>query len=293
MHQTGENIKDFIRYWTFPLLRPRRFHAFGVGMPKSGTHSLQAIFDGYRTWHEPRIVRFMEIVRRRSDGDLTDAQARDILRGLDRRMWLELNSSYINYFLLELLIDEFPQARFIFTIRDCYSWLDSIFNQFLGRVHGDYELQFQRWYGDSLTREAHKDGEKVLEEHGLIPLDGWLRFWNEHNSSVLNLVPSDRLLIVRTPDIRQDIPRMADFLSVPVDTLIASRSHEHKAAKKFGLLSRIDEQCLSEGVDKHCKDLMERFFPEIQQLSDVRGFRPQDTRDQEQPECSSSLVGSG
>ncbi len=90
-----------------------------------------------------------------------------------------------------------------------------------------------------MTRESHKDGEKVLEEHGLIPLDGWLRFWNEHNSSVLNLVPSDRLLIVRTPDIRQDIPRMADFLGVPVDTLDASRSHEHKAAKKFGLLSRI------------------------------------------------------
>ena len=277
MHQTGENIKDFIRYWTFPLLRPRRFHAFGIGMPKTGTHSLEAIFSGYRTWHEPRIVRFMEIVRRRSDGDLSDSQARDILRGLDRRMWLEFNSSYINLFLLEMLIDECPEAKFIFTIRDCYSWLDSMFNQLLGRDHGDYETQFQRWYGDSMTREAHKDGEKVLEEHGLWPLDGWLRFWNEHNSSVLNLVPSDRLLIVRTPEIRHDIPRMADFLGVPENTLNASRSHEHKAAEKFGLLSKIDEEFLSECVDKNCKDLMERFFPEIKQLSDVRGYRAQDT----------------
>ena len=276
MHQTGENIKDFIRYWTFPLIRPRRFHAFGVGLPKTGTHSLEAIFDGYRTWHEPRMVRFMEIVRRRSEGDLTDAQARDILRGLDRRMWLELNSSYINHFLLDMLIDEYPQARFIFTIRDCYSWLDSMFNQFLGRVHADYDLQFKRWYADSQTREAHKNGEKVLEEYELWPLDGWLRFWNEHNSNVLNLVPRDRLLIVRTPDIRHDIPRMADFLGVPVDTLDASRSHEHLAAKKFGLLSRIDGEFLREGVDKNCRDLMERFFPEIQQLSDVRGYRAQD-----------------
>ncbi len=293
MHQTGENIKDIIRYWTFPLFRPRHFHAFGVGMPKSGTHSLEAIFGGYRTWHEPRIVRFMEIVRRRSDGDLTDTQARDILRGLDRRMWLEFNSSWINYFLLEMLIDEYPEARFVFSIRDCYSWLDSILNQLLGRDQGDYECQFQRWYGDSLTREAHKDGEQVLEEHGLWPLDSWFRFWNEHNTGVLNLVPSDRLLIVRTPEIRQDIPRMADFLGVSVETLDASRSHEHKVAKKFGLLSRIDEACLSEGVDKHCKDLMERFFPEIQQLSDVRGYRPEDTRDQEQPEDSPSPAATG
>ncbi len=289
VHQTEENIKDFIRYWTFPMFRPRRFHAFGVGMPKSGTHSLEAIFEGYRKWHEPRLVRFMNIARRRSEGDLTDTQAREVIRGLDRRMWLELNSSWVNYFLLEILVDEYPQAKFIFTIRDCYSWLDSILNELLGVDHGEYESQFQRWYGDSLTRESHKDGEKVLEEHGFWPLDGWFRFWNEHNTGVLNLVPSDRLLIVRTPEIRQNIPRIADFLDIPVDTLDASRSHEHKAAKKFGLLSRIDEECLSEGVDKHCKDLMERFFPEIRQLSDVRGYREQDTHGQEQPIASDMI----
>lgn len=284
MHQTGENIKDFIRYWTFPLLRPRRFHAFGVGMPKSGTHSLEAIFNGYRSGHEPRLVRFMEIVRRRSEGHLSDTQTRDILRGLDRRMWFEFNSSWLNYFFLEILIDEYPQAKFIFTIRDCYSWLDSIINQLLGRELGDYRTQFQRWFADSMTTEEHKPGAKVLEEHGLWPLDTAFKFWSEHNNGVLNRVPSDRLLIVRTPEIRQDIPRIADFLDIPVDTLNASRSHEFKAAKKFGLLAKIDEQCLNESVDKHCKDLMERFFPEIQQLSDVRGYRPQDSRDQEQPE---------
>lgn len=279
MHQTGEDIKDFIRYWTFPVLRPRRFHAFGVGMPKSGTHSLEAVFGGYRAWHEPRMAQFMQIARQRTEGELTDTRAREILRGLDRRMWLEFNSSWINYFLLEMLVDEYPEARFIFTIRDCYSWLDSIFNQLLGRDHGDYESQFQRWYGDSLTREAtHKDGEKVLEEHGLWPLDGWLRFWNKHNTGVLNLVPSDRLLIVRTPDIRHDIPRMAEFMGVPVDTLDTGRSHQYKADKKFGLLSRIDGEYLRESVDKNCKDLMERFFPEIQQLSDVRGYRAEDTQ---------------
>ena len=278
MHQARENIKDFIRYWTFPQVRPRRFHAFGVGLPKSGTHSIEAIFSGYRRWHEPRMERFMEIARRRSEGDLPDTQARKILRGLDRRMWLEFNSSWINYFLLEMLIDEYPQAKFIFTIRDCYSWVDSVANDLLNRKGGDYVAQFRRWYGDSLTREAHKDGEQVLKEHGLWPLDTGFRFWNMHNSGVLNLVPSDRLLVVRTPEIRHDIPRIADFLGIPVDTLDASRSHEFKATKKYGLLSRIDEECLSEGVDKHCKDLMERFFPEIRQLSDVRGYRPQDAQ---------------
>ena len=58
-------------------------------------------------------------------------------------------------------------------------------------------------------------------------------------------------------------------------------SHQHKAEKRFALLSKIDEACLNEAVDKQCKDLMTRFFPEIQQLSDVRGYRPEDTRDEE------------
>jgi len=276
MHQTRENIKDFIRYWTFPLFRPRRFHAFGVGMPKTGTHSLEAIFTGYRRGHEPRVVQFMEIARRRMTGDLPDAQTGEILRGIDRRMWFELNSSWINYFLLDLLVDEYPEARFIFTIRDCYSWLDSIFNELLGHEHGEYQAQFQRWYGDSNTTEVHQVGDKVLEEHGLYPLDTWVRFWNKHNNGVLDLVPSDRLLIVRTPEIRQEIPRIAEFLGIPVDTLEASRSHEYKAAKKFGLLSKIDGEYLEQCVDKNCKDFMERFFPEIKQLSDVRVFREQD-----------------
>jgi len=223
----------------------------------------------------------MSLIRRLKEGDLTDTRARKMLRGLDRRMWLELNASWVNYFLLEMLVEEYPDARFVLTIRDCYSWLDSIINQLLGREHGEYETQFQQWFGDSMSRETHKEGEKVLEEHGLWPLDGWFRFWSSHANDVLNLVPSDRLLIVRTPEIRQDIPRIADFLGIPPDSLNPGSSHQHKAAKQFGLLSKIDEACLDEAVDKQCKDLMTRFFPEIQQLSDVRGYRPEDTRDED------------
>lgn len=280
MYPIEDNIKDFIRYWTFPLLRPRRFHAFGVGLPKSGTHSLEAILRGYRTYHEPRMVHYMKLIKKRSDGVLSDSRARDLLRRLDRSMWLELNSSWVNYFLVDMILDEYPQARFVLTIRDCYSWLDSIFNQLLGREHGEYQVQFHRWYGESIATSRHVDGDQVLAEHDLWPLESWLSFWNEHNSQILNRVPTERLIIVRTPDIRHDIPRIADFLGVAPDTLDPSRSHEFKAAKKFGLLSKIDENYLKECVDKHCKALMERFYPEIRQLSDVRGYQNQDTEEE-------------
>jgi len=265
-------VKDSLR----PHLLPRRFHAFCVGGPKTGTHSLAGVFSRYRAWHEPLTEHFMQIIVERANGDLSDPAARNQIRRLDRRMWLEFNSSWINYFLLELLLEEFPRARFVLTIRDCYSWLDSMFNELLGRPHSVFQTRFYRWYIDSLSPGSHEDGDRVLAERGLWPLDLWLRAWNNHNVRMLHLVPRDRLLIVSTPDIRRDIPRLADFLGIPPDTLDAGRSHEYTAHAKFGLLSQIDPNYLHACVAKQCGDLMKKFFPEIQCLSDVPGYRPQD-----------------
>jgi len=276
MHAIEQEIKDFIRYWTFPYLRPRRFHAFGVGGPKSGTHSLASVFRRYREFHEPEHERHMQIIMARADGVISDSRAQDQVRRLDRRKWLEFNSSYLNYFLLDLLLDEYPQAKFVLTIRDCYSWLDSVFNQLLGRTHEEFETQFHRWYLESMSPGSHEAGDRALAERGFWPLDAWLRVWTQHNTRVMAMVPSDQLLIVRTQDIRRDIPRMAEFLGIPPDTLDAGRSHEYKAAQKFGLLSEVDEEYLDTCVEAHCKELMERFFPEIRRFSDIHGYRRQD-----------------
>jgi hypothetical protein len=276
MLATKQNLLSSVRDWLRPHVRPRRFHAFGVGMPKTGTHSLAGVFSRYRAWHEPERQHVMQIIMARANGDLADSAARDQVRRLDRRMWLELNASWHNYLLLDLLVEEFPRAKFVLTIRDCYSWLDSILNEVLGRTHSEYMKEFHRWYAGTFTPGSHDDGDRVLADHGLWPLDMWLQAWNQHNSRVISLVPSDRLLIVRTQDIRSDIPKLAEFLGRRPETLDAGRSHEFKAEAKLGLLSKMDRNYLQSRVEAQCADLMQRFFPEIRSLSDVRGFRPAD-----------------
>ena len=288
-----EEVKAFIRYWTFPYLRPRRFHAFGVGSPKSGTHSLADLFKRYRTWHEPERERFMRIIRDRGDGRISDSEARDKIRKIDRRKWLEINSSYLNYFFLDLLLEEFPQAKYVLTIRDCYSWLDSMFNQLLGRPHEDYQVQFHQWYADSMSPGRYAKGDQVLAERDLWPLDLWLRIWKEHNQRVLDLVPGEKLLIIRTPEIRRDIPKLESFLGIPPDTLDASRAHSFKAAKKFGLLSEIDRDYLESCVETHCRDLMQRFFPEIRSLSDIPGYGNVNEKGTETEATSALKAGNG
>lgn len=268
-------IKQFIKYWTFPVLYPRRFHAYGVGLAKSGTNSMNAIFRRrYRSRHEPDKVQFQKIIIAAAEGTLSYGEARAKVAVLIRKLWLEFNSSWMNYFMLDMLLDEYEDAKFILVMRDCYSWIDSGINQVLGRQADEYQLQFRRWYTSCFETGPHRKEEQVLADLGFGPLDAWLSAWRKHNSTVLSKVPEDRLLVVRTKDIGKDLGRIEAFLGLPANTLDSSRTHEHKAAKKFGVLAKIESTFLQEKVDEHCKVLMDLYFPEIRQLSDVDGYGP-------------------
>ncbi len=281
MNPIERELRGLIRYWTFPVLRPRRFHAYCVGMPKTGTHSLAEVLRNYRSVHEPEGLFYMGIAMARAEGKLSESQLRGRVRYMGRKLWLEFNSAYFNFPLLEVLLEVYPQAKFILSIRDCYSWLDSTINELLAREHGEMQLRFHQFYADAVPKGSHQDGDRVFKEHGLMPLDQLLRGWSHHNQRVLSLVPSDRLLVVRTYEILSDLPRIAEFLGIDPGTLDATRSHQHKAARKYGLLAELDEGYLEECVETSCRALMDRFFPEVRSLRDVRGYRSQDRETQE------------
>jgi len=190
------------------------------------------------------------------------------LRKRDRRLWLEFDSSVLNFFVLHILIEEFPEAKFILTIRDCYSWLDSIINHQLGRELPDFWIPFLNFWFEP-DKYPHSPEEQILAEHGLFTLDCYLTRWANHNQNVIDTVPESRLFVVRTDEIVKRIPAIADFLGIPAESLNPLKSHLYKAAKKFNILSRIDKNFLTEKVNYHCGRLMERFFPEIQNYEDV------------------------
>ena len=110
---------------------------------------------------------------------------------------------------------------------------------------------------------SFSDCERALEDHGLFTLDGYFAYWAQHNSDVLSIVPSERLLILRTDQISNSLDRIADFVGVPVDTLNSAQSHSFKAPKKHGILKQLDPGFVKEKAEQHCADLMKQFFPEI------------------------------
>lgn len=242
----------------------RRFQAYCVGTSKSGTHSLAAVFGRhYRAAHEPEYEQVINTAIAASRGVLGERRLADFVRERDARLGLELECSHPLFHLLDALLAEFPEARFVLTIRDCYSWLDSQMNSHLAYI----EERCWRDFGEFKYRAdalRHPQEEQLLERFGLFTLDGYLSAWAEHNQKVLTSVPPEKLLVIRTQDIGREVARLADFVGASVSRLDTAGAHSFKVDKKFGLLSKLDAQYVDEKVNKYCRALMDTYFPELE-----------------------------
>ena len=252
----------------YPLLRKRRFQAYCVGGPKTGTTSLAQLFQGgYNAEHEPLHAGTMEQVLAALDGSTSRGDLTRYLRWRDRELYLEMESSHLLAVFIESLVDLFPDSRFILTVRDPRSWLGSMITQQLnGREHWAHQTTrgpraafFPALHRHLVGGDQHRrwPGEEVLEEHALFPLDGYLSWWAEHNRTVLEAVPSHRLLVVRTERISQEIGRISDFLGVPAATLSREGEHANRAPKRRGLVDRIDPDLLADRIEHHCAAVLE------------------------------------
>jgi len=245
--------------------RARVVRLYCVGMAKSGTHSIAAVFGGrLRSAHEPEVRILSDVVLRHLTGLIGDEELRDHVLERDRRLRLDVDSSLLNIYLLDQLLELFADAKFILTIRDPYTWLNSITNQQLRRLGGPRWNRLREFtYGSDFR--IHPREERALKERGLYTVAGYLSGWNLHNRKVIDSVPKERLLIVRTDRISESLDSIAAFAGVSESDLVPENSHAYRAEnKEFNLLEEIDRGYLRARARAHCGDLMERFFPEIE-----------------------------
>ena len=88
----------------FRLINPRKAHLYCVGTAKSGTHSIAAIFrDRLRSDHEPENQEVIRAILDLAAGRLDDEALRRYVLERDRRLWLEVDSSQLNFFLLDTI----------------------------------------------------------------------------------------------------------------------------------------------------------------------------------------------
>lgn len=260
-------------YFRSPLSKlgkTRQAHVYCLGTAKSGTHSIAELFSGeLRTFHEADWQKVIPLVLGVAEGHVEPQALRSRLIRRDHRYKLDIDSSQLNYFYMPELVQLFPQARFILTIRDPYSWLDSYINHQLARGKPPPVWQQLRDHRFKQNRLPHPPEEQALAKRGLYTLDSYLSYWARHNQDVLKIVPQSRLLIVRTDKISQRFSDIAQFIGVAPQNVEISvaRSHAFKALRKYNVLSEVDAAYLANKIEIHCSDLMRQFFPDkIDQL---------------------------
>lgn len=248
----------------------RRIHIYGAGPPKSGTHSVEAIFKKhYRAAHEPRRARILETIMAENMGWIS-RETMDQL-WLDQMDWinLEVNSSHHNVHFIPTILKNFPEAKIILTMRDAYTWVDSHINHDINRV-ADMRLTALRDYRFGAKRYTHDPEEKPLQERGVYTLRGYLAYWAWSYRHVLETVPAERLLVVRLGDLRNRMEEIADFAGVDIDTLSAEKSHQFEGLGPNHLLRALPEDYMEAHFKHYAGDLMAEYFPDLKSINDSR-----------------------
>ena len=266
---------DMPRYHIMRRIAPRRFHAFCIGEMKTGTNSIAGLLEAYRSRHEPWRYDLMHWIVRTETGSVNERQIARHFAYRDRKLYLEMESSHLLSHFLPTLVRLFPSARFILTVRDCYSWLNSVINQELNVTlssPGKYpEWEKIMYVYFRSPAPSYPTEERVLVERGLSSLRNYWVRWSRSIRHALATVPADRLLTVRTHEIARDSEQIAQFLGVPPAALIVENSHLNRKKRDHQVLKQILPTHLDAVAGEHCGDLMRRFFPEIRGARDALG----------------------
>ena len=243
--------------WVAPTHK-RRFHAYCVGMEKSGTHSMASVLArSYRSDHEPDYPTLIPKLLTREPEQ--SAQWSAFLRRRDRRLWLEMESCWLHILHLDTLARTFPEAKFVLTIRNCYSWLDSLANHLIASDVGPYWRRAQRaYYRPDLF--VHQTGEEVFRDARLFPIRAYLSAWGRHNREAMHLIPPERLLVLRTGEIAHSAERLGEFLEIDPASIDVHEGHQAANNRRFHLLEHVDRTLLDETVRECCGDVMNIWF---------------------------------
>lgn len=267
---------------------PRQTRLYCVGAPRTGTHSIAAIFDrAIRSGHEAGFRSASRAVLAHHRGRLAFDDLRRFVRSRDARLGLEVDSSHVNVFLIDAILAEFADARFLLTMRDCFSWTDSAMNHTRNcRNWSRADRRYAEFYFGA-AHDSYSPHDRFLRRLGLPSVDCYLRAWSRHNDRALCSVPAERLLVVRTARISAQLEQIAEFAGVPAKHIDPGFCVQGRTRTRHGMLAQVDAAYLEDRAAAHCGALMRRFFPELRSARDALAIDSQ-----QQPDADRARTGS-
>lgn len=251
----------------------RKLQIYCVGLPKTGTVSLTGIFCNYRSAHEMWQWDTHQKAVQYKQQKISKQELLEFLRDRDVHGKLEMDSAHFNRHYLDLLVEEFPKAYFLCTIRDCYSWLNSYINYFTepGR-EAVQALEIQNGFPFDLPLGDCPEKKELIENFQEY-IDFPLSLWGKSYRKMMKELPPERSMVIRTNELSGKIDEIARFLKIPSDSLVKRKSHLNRAEYHVNILDSCDVSFLNAKFEEHCGDVMEAWFPGYS-LDDFLNKRP-------------------
>lgn len=239
-----------------------RFHAYGVGLPKTGSSTLASVFGDYRTRHEWAMLELIEWGTARREGRISDAEFWQQSGTRLQPPVLELDVSTSHHLYADLLATRFEHARFIHVIRDARSWVNSILDMGwrMRRARARLGISAQDW---QVASGFYADTAITIEETGstdaaLVP--GLLSAWQRHIEEMERVLPPERTLTVRLPELSDSWDAIANFLGADPADLRVEADRVRVAPVRFDRFL-VDPVHVRAEYEATCAASMEKYFP--------------------------------
>lgn len=245
----------------------RQFQAYTVGLPRTGTTSIYALFKNYRSGNEYMEQETIRRIVARHDGLLSLNAFGDFLARRDKEGGLEMDSASFNHFYLDLLVETYPHAKFIFMIREPYSWMNSYLKMLMRWRQGFEERnrnipQWMTDYGRILFGDFSWSmiSSAVAVKQHIEPLaDGFLRHWCTANQRIIDLLPPERSLIIKTHELSSQRHLIADFTQIPQKRL-TNDHHVNASPNQHDLFEGLPAAIFDDRIAMHGAQILNKFF---------------------------------
>ena len=268
MYPVASRLKSY-RKRLCKRLKRRAFHAYCIGVPRTGTTSIAGLFrEYYRSGHEVDPEDVLKYSLDFREGKIQMHEFEQFILKRDRDLFLEMDSSTHNVYMIPVLLRLFPQAKFLIPIRDTISWLNSYIDYGINNrlKEGTNVISPQRTrmnefrYGD--LYHAYSQKENILKEFDMPSIEAFLYFYSTYYKTVLEIIPEDRRIIYNIVELKESIPAICSLLGISAYFLNSKNVRMNISSKKHHVLEKIEPVYLQERIDYYCSDMMKRYYPD-------------------------------
>ena len=237
----------------------RRFHLVCMGLPRSGVVSLFTLFSNFRAANEYAEAETIRALVKHHTGGLSHDELRAYLARRDRESALEMDAASFLHLTGGMLASFSDNTRFVLPVRAPDAWFESYMRELLRvldrlRARGRVPPAWQRDYGEMLVGRFHWE-EIATPEVRRTSMPGlarrFLAHWAQATAKMLDTLPPERTLVLRTEDLGPMRERLAAFVNQPADSLTGA-SHSNASPPRPSPLDGLPEGWLAQAAAEIC-----------------------------------------